>query len=572
MEVEHPPPPHPAESAPPTPHQMPNALSATPDSDALNCSKDSNPLPVPMEQDSVRSSSKSFRDTLVDGSAQSLPSLITLQELQAANEGYPTAPMSVDQEQSPANLVPAPRIRITKDIMQKLQTPWRSSIIIKLLGKSLNFRTLNARLRRDWKTEQEYDIIDLGKGFYVVKFRSMEDCNAILVGGPYKLFGHYLAVQPWEPNFQPSTASRPKTAVWVRFAELPLDYFQEPMFIHLANQIGRLIKIDSASVFAARGQFARVCVEMDLNKPLPVSVTLDFEGDLPPVIVKCVYEGLHTICFNCGEYGHKSKNCTHCITPNQNPQQQQASHNPNIAKLQQEASSFGPWMMATPRRPRRNTPSGNSNRNGDGANRNSDFPVTESQDGATPIGTAGNGPQDAVAPKTQPPPTRPDFSSNQFAALADSDETMTAPPPSTLPEEVEMSDASLPQTRNSELNPAALKASTPKPIIMDKPKFTKPKQTLNGPNPKKQKFPPKPMTPPPSPASPDSFTVPHTLNSSASVANSGARLPSLDASPVSVSVSQDPGPDLQPQLLAIPESSPGTSVIHQGQNPQSLSQ
>ena len=144
--------------------------------------------------------------------------------------------------------------------MQKLWTPWRTSLIIKLLGKSINFHTLNARLRRDWKTEQKFDIIDLGKGYYVVKFRSAEDYNAILMGGPYKFFGHYLAVQPWEPNFQPSRAIRPKTAIWVHFEELPMDYFQEPMFIHLAKQLGRPIKVDRSTVFAARGQFARVCV------------------------------------------------------------------------------------------------------------------------------------------------------------------------------------------------------------------------------------------------------------------------------------------------------------------------
>ena len=80
--------------------------------------------------------------------------------------------MVVDANQGPQTPASAPRIRITTEILRKLQAPWRTSIIIKLLGKTINFHTLNARLRRDWKTEQEFDIIDLGKGFYTVKFRS----------------------------------------------------------------------------------------------------------------------------------------------------------------------------------------------------------------------------------------------------------------------------------------------------------------------------------------------------------------------------------------------------------------
>lgn len=103
-----------------------------------------------------------------------------------------------------------PQFWIDDEIHEKLCKPWKNSVIIKLLGKSISFLTLRERLARDWRTEYEYEIIDVGMGYYVVKFKSISDCTSIITGGPYKIFYHYLAVQPWKSNFQPANAKFPK--------------------------------------------------------------------------------------------------------------------------------------------------------------------------------------------------------------------------------------------------------------------------------------------------------------------------------------------------------------------------
>jgi len=176
-------------------------------------------------------------------------------------------------------------------MVDKLSSPWCNAVIIKLLGKSISFFALQARLHRDWKTEKVFDIIDIGMGYYVVRFYSETDCKQILTNGPYKIYDHYLAVQPWEANFQPSKATLPKTAVWVHLEAAPMECFQLSMLHHFASLLGKPIKIDQTTLLATRGRFARVCVELDLNESLLVSITVREEGKKPS-IVRCVYEGL----------------------------------------------------------------------------------------------------------------------------------------------------------------------------------------------------------------------------------------------------------------------------------------
>lgn len=179
-------------------------------------------------------------------------------------------------DQSEPNLNKTPQFWIDDDILKKLCKLWRNSVIIKLLGKSISFFALRARLARDWKTEQEYEIIDVGMGYYVVKFQSQIDCMYVLTGGPYKIYDHYPAVQPCEPNFQPAKARMPKTAIWVHFVGVPIEYYQEEVLLKLSDKIWKALKVDRNALIGTRGQFARVCIEFDLNLPLPISVEFKF--------------------------------------------------------------------------------------------------------------------------------------------------------------------------------------------------------------------------------------------------------------------------------------------------------
>ncbi|GLU03954.1 hypothetical protein SLE2022_211230 [Rubroshorea leprosula] len=292
---------------------------------------------------------KSFKDTLVQGSASIEPLLVTYEELVAVSLDLETpSPIAADGSSPPQPKVP--KVRIPKSIWERLCASWTNAVIIKLLGKSVNFHALHSRLLKEWRLEHEFEIIDVGLGYYIVKFFSSQDCSMVLTGRPYQMFGHYLAVQPWELGFHPARAKAPKTAIWVKLHGVPIMCFYETICLYLGSKIGKPIKVDPATLLATRGKFARVCLEVDLSQPLPSSVDLDLES-LPQSLIPIEFEGLHKICFSYGEFGHTEEHCRY-----KNPGQSPPVNNP-CAKVMIELTQtlkpnfednhmvFGPWMV-----------------------------------------------------------------------------------------------------------------------------------------------------------------------------------------------------------------------------------
>lgn len=69
--------------------------------------------------------------------------------------------------------------------------------------------------------------------------------------------------------------------------------------------LGPAVKIDKVTLGQTRGKFCRLCVEINLDEPLKPFIKL---GDHSFGVV---YEGISTICFNCGVYGHVCDHCTY---------------------------------------------------------------------------------------------------------------------------------------------------------------------------------------------------------------------------------------------------------------------
>lgn len=108
---------------------------------------------------------------------------------------------------------------------------------------------------------------------------------------------HYILIQRWHLNFHKSAQKESKVAVRVRIVELPLELYNDKFFKRLGATFGILLKINRLTLIYLRGQFARICVEVDIAKPLIPQVEVRGE------VIKLEYEGLYSVCFNCGVYG-----------------------------------------------------------------------------------------------------------------------------------------------------------------------------------------------------------------------------------------------------------------------------
>ncbi|XP_019161164.1 PREDICTED: uncharacterized protein LOC109157779 [Ipomoea nil] len=195
--------------------------------------------------------------------------------------------------------------------------PWKRALIIKFLGKPPAFNILQQRLFRFWNINDKAVMLDIGGGCYVVRFTLAADYRHVLLDGPRKVYNCYAIPQRWQPDFDPFTAKMEKITVWVRLPGLPVEYFQESKARKILSFIEKPMKLDLNTSGVEKVRFARAAVEVDLRKPL---VSMVWVSDrVQPV----EYEGLHVICFECGEVGHASSKCpknVETVDPNQTSQ------------------------------------------------------------------------------------------------------------------------------------------------------------------------------------------------------------------------------------------------------------
>lgn len=72
----------------------------------------------------------------------------------------------------------------------------------------------------------------------------------------------------------PTDATIDSLLVWLRFLMLPVDYYTAEWIERAGNKILLTIKLNRTMLLASRGKPAKVCVMVDLRKPLKAGYKL----------------------------------------------------------------------------------------------------------------------------------------------------------------------------------------------------------------------------------------------------------------------------------------------------------
>ncbi|XVF63210.1 hypothetical protein PTKIN_Ptkin09bG0069600 [Pterospermum kingtungense] len=115
----------------------------------------------------------------------------------------------------------------------------------------------------------------MNRDYFLVKFASKVDYDFAKFEGLWMVLDHYLIIKEWSPNFDPSLDVTEKVLVWVRFSCLPIKYYDRTFLMNVGEKIGRPVRVDQATNLVSRGKFARICVEVDIAKPLLAKFKLE---------------------------------------------------------------------------------------------------------------------------------------------------------------------------------------------------------------------------------------------------------------------------------------------------------
>ncbi|KAI9081257.1 hypothetical protein K1719_036757 [Acacia pycnantha] len=196
-------------------------------------------------------------------------------------------------------------LKFTTDEYATWCLPWMNSLIIKVLEAHFPLYVIRDRINRMWRPKDPLKLIPLSNGYYIVSFSNKEDKEYAFQEGPWMIEDRYLIVQRWCPNFNPWKADlQCNIAAWIRLPDVSFEFYNVESLCRIGNMVGKMIKVDQSTSVYDKGGFARICVEIDLKKPLLPTYTI-FSEERP-----IIYEGLHQVCFVCGKYGHQKESCT----------------------------------------------------------------------------------------------------------------------------------------------------------------------------------------------------------------------------------------------------------------------
>jgi hypothetical protein len=230
---------------------------------------------------------------------------------------------------------------LSKAEEKRIHRPWKRGVIVKLLGRRIGYKALETRLKQMWVKKGIINIIDLGNDYYLVTFSHDLDHDVALTNGPWFIYDHYLTVKEWSPNFHPQSDTIKKVAVWVRISGLPIEYYDSRVLRNIGNKIGSTVKVDKNTVMQEKGKYARLCVEVDLTKPLLAMFMIKERK------YNVEYEGLHLLCKTCGRFGHYSEGCpekSKMVAANPNAVKDKGDHVRGEAVLPGN-NIDGPWMV-----------------------------------------------------------------------------------------------------------------------------------------------------------------------------------------------------------------------------------
>ena len=232
-------------------------------------------------------------------------------------------------------------IKFPRTLKQKIRALWCTSLIVKVFGQSVGYVFLVNKLENMWKSSGNFSCVDLGLGFFLIRFESKEGFEEVLKGGPWFIGEHFLLLRPWVPNFRASEASVSSIAVWVRLPELSVEYYHKDSLFQIGSGLGLVLRVDFNKAAGTWGKFARLCIQIDIDKPLTRTVRVG------KTRLAVIYEGVSLLCFHCGKIGHRREWC-----PIRTPEETEIPVANEQSKLEEEdkLKGFGPWMIVSPRK------------------------------------------------------------------------------------------------------------------------------------------------------------------------------------------------------------------------------
>ncbi|KAK2361560.1 hypothetical protein QL285_086692 [Trifolium repens] len=189
------------------------------------------------------------------------------------------------------------------DIESEVQF-WASSLIMYVIGGELSMNAVKQFMIRTWSFVKLPDMFFNEEGYFILRFHSFSDKDAVLMQGPYTIRNMPMLLRDWKPDFSLKRDMLRTLPIWVKLPQLPLYLWGVKSLSKIGSALGNPLVTDECTAHKLRVSYARMLIEMDVTQELPHDITIrDNEGNKMKQLVE--YEWKPVFCENCQKVGHK---------------------------------------------------------------------------------------------------------------------------------------------------------------------------------------------------------------------------------------------------------------------------
>lgn len=187
-------------------------------------------------------------------------------------------------------------------------------------------------LKSVWRTEQNFEVCDLGNNKVLFHFMSKDDLDRVLLLSPWSFDKYLLILHNLKAGESVSKLPFDRVSFWVQIHGLPTLSQTKEVVIRIGESLGRVEKVDVEEKGFCRGGYLRIRVSLDITLPL-CRGRMVRKGGTEKLWVDFRYERLPIFCYWCGKVDHDERDCLLWIRSKET--------------IRTEDKQFGPWLRAT---------------------------------------------------------------------------------------------------------------------------------------------------------------------------------------------------------------------------------
>ena len=209
---------------------------------------------------------------------------------------------------APASVDGVPEIHPPDEPVFEGVSMWKGCLVGQFFDKRLPIHVVRATVDKLWGKHEMPEISTTDNGLYLFRFRDMVARDWVMENGPWYIAGRPIILRVWQPSMEMLNIQLTSLPIWVKFYNIPLEYWTNTCLSYIASAVGKPLHMDSLTENRTRLSFARICIEVDLSSKFPKTARLNL-GNGKCTTIRIEYPWVPQNCSHCQVFGHKISHC-----------------------------------------------------------------------------------------------------------------------------------------------------------------------------------------------------------------------------------------------------------------------